>query len=72
MVSLNAMKTMNPFALMSKLGGMVGNIISKPNEDDEDDDDDTQFNSNIDDVAMYTNPLIRGFIKLHNVLEDVK
>jgi hypothetical protein len=36
-----SMKNINPFAMMKKLGGMVGNIISDEPEEEEEDDDDS-------------------------------
>ena len=50
---------------------MAANLASDAKEEDDEDDDDEE-GVQVDDAQLYTNPLMRGFIKFYNLLENVK
>lgn len=70
MLSLGVMKNMNPFAMMKKMVNFVKQETEEEEEEAEENEDE-DFDNKLDDAQVYTNPLIRGYIKLNNQLEEL-
>lgn len=57
--------------LMSGISNFSKLIIDQKKEDDQEQESMSLARGNIDDNTLFRNPIMRGFIKLNNILENM-
>ena len=63
------MNSVNPFKMIKNLGDKLGDMIGDEKESESETSDEENV-TKLDDKSQYNNPLMRGFVKLHNLLEQ--